>query len=121
MAKSVKKTPIHIVSYRPFQGWWSFFSLRWSNSPTNSLRNPSISKLPNLVKIGQETKSNEILLCSNIKFPYFRPFIHDFDYFPFDQISISINYFCSIVKDVSYKFWRRLVKKQKSYDDFTVF
>ena len=42
--KALKKPPIQVVSYHPFQGWWSFFSLRWSNSPTNYLRNPRISK-----------------------------------------------------------------------------
>ena len=41
-----KKWESHIykLSYHLFQGWWSCFSIRWSNSSTNSLQNPAISK-----------------------------------------------------------------------------
>ena len=74
-----------------------------------------------LVKIGQETKKLWRIYCAlTWNSPIFDHLSKISTFFPFDQISISIKFNSSMVKDDSYQVWRRLVKKRKSYGEFTV-
>ena len=68
-----------------------------------------------LEKIGQETKKLWRIYCAlTWNSPIFDHLSKISTIFPFDQVSISIKFNSSMVKDDSYQFWRRLVEKQKN-------
>ena len=109
------------ANFRPFVQDFDRFSIR-SNFHFDKIQflNGKRWFLPILAEIGQERKMLWRLYCAlTWNSPIFDHFSKISTIFPFDQISISIKFFSLMVKDHSYKFWRRLVKKQTSYGDFS--
>ena len=111
------------VNFRPFIHDFDHFSIR-SNFDFDQILflNGQRWFLPNLAKIGHETKKLLRFYCA------LTWYLSIFDHlskistiFPFDQVSVLIKFCSLMLEDDSYQIWRRLVHKQESYGDLKNF
>ena len=110
------------ADFQPFVQDFDLFSIQ-SNFHFNKIQFLNCKRwfLPSLAEIGQETKKLWQIYCAlTWNSPIFDHLSEISTIFSFDQVSNSIKFNSPMVKDDSYQFWWRLVKKQNSYGEFTV-